>query len=195
MQYDILQRIFIDGALPTFLVGDPKQAIYSFRGADIFSYLRARRTLPERHQLGTNWRSSDRLLQAVNALFGGGTHANPFCFKDIPFSPAAGAPNQRPELTDDPSLKAALVCWHLKREVPGKFLSKEHARQVASAGAANEIVRLLTDQPRVGERTLAAQDIAVLVRTHHEADWIEESLRNANVPTIRQTQDLSLIHI
>ncbi|GIT24325.1 MAG: hypothetical protein CM1200mP41_03690 [Gammaproteobacteria bacterium] len=60
---------------------------------------------------------------------------------------------------------------------------------MASAGAANEIVRLLTDQPRVGERTLAAQDIAVLVRTHHEADWIEESLRNANVPTIRQTQD------
>ncbi|GIT24324.1 MAG: hypothetical protein CM1200mP41_03680 [Gammaproteobacteria bacterium] len=46
VQYDILQRIFIDGALPTFLVGDPKQAIYSFRGADIFSYLRARRTLP-----------------------------------------------------------------------------------------------------------------------------------------------------
>ena len=188
VQYDILQRIFIDGALPTFLIGDPKQAIYSFRGADIFSYLRARRTLRERHRLGTNWRSSDRLLQAVNALFGGGAHANPFCFKDIPFNPAAGAPNQRPELTDDSSLKAALVCWHLKREVPEKPLSKEHARQVASAGAANEIVRLLTDQPRLGERTLAAQDIAVLVRTHHEADWIEHSLRNAGVPTIRQTQ-------
>ncbi len=187
-QYAILERVFISGGLPTFLVGDPKQAIYSFRGADIYSYLRAKRDVADHHQLDTNWRSSDRLIHAVNVLFGNAEHHNPLYFPEIPFSPATGASNTRLELSGDPNIKAALVCWQIARNEPSKLLSKQNARQQAAQATAGEIARLLTIPAKLGNNPLAASDIAVLVRTHHEAEIIERSLQAAAVPSVRQTQ-------
>ena len=72
-----------------FLIGDPKQAIYGFRGADIFTYLRAKETVPEgrRYNLGTNWRSSPELVEVINRLFQA-EGSEPFGLKGIDFLPA-----------------------------------------------------------------------------------------------------------
>src|SRR5205823_3966 len=57
VQYRIFRQVYHDTTAPVFFVGDPKQAIYSFRGADIFAYLQARHDTTYRHTLAINWRS------------------------------------------------------------------------------------------------------------------------------------------
>jgi exodeoxyribonuclease V beta subunit len=71
VQYEIFRSIYAGSDLPLFLIGDPKQAIYSFRGADIFAYMRAALDVREerRFTLTDNWRSAPLLLQAFNTLF------------------------------------------------------------------------------------------------------------------------------
>ena len=71
-----------------FAVGDPKQSIYRFRGADVFAYLAARRAARERLSLERNWRSAPALVRAVNALFAG---ADPFALPEIAYRPSAAA--------------------------------------------------------------------------------------------------------
>ena len=90
VQYGIFRAIYGDGA--ALYVGDPKQAIYAFRGADIFSYIEAAKDVGDRaHTLGTNRRSDPGMVRAVNALFS--RLAPPFLIEGIGFEPArAGGP-------------------------------------------------------------------------------------------------------
>ncbi|MEL4403030.1 UvrD-helicase domain-containing protein, partial [Shewanella algae] len=72
------------------MIGDPKQAIYGFRGADIFTYIGAKQAVVKEQQftLGTNFRSSSDVVQSVNQLFA--KHVNSFIYNDaIPFNPVA----------------------------------------------------------------------------------------------------------
>lgn len=73
------------------MIGDPKQAIYAFRGADIFTYIDARRQVEDHYNLGTNWRSTADMVSAVNRIF---EHATaPFIYEDdIPFQAVGSAP-------------------------------------------------------------------------------------------------------
>ncbi len=72
-------------------IGDPKQAIYAFRGADIFTYIKARQDVSAHYTLGTNFRSAKTMVDSVNKLF---LQADePFCFKQIPFQPVSSAPD------------------------------------------------------------------------------------------------------
>src|SRR6185503_747839 len=66
-----------------FLIGDPKQAIYGFRGADIFTYLEAAARVDQRYTLEENWRSETPLVRGVNAVFS--FVGNPFVFDPIRF--------------------------------------------------------------------------------------------------------------
>ena len=87
IQYHIFDRIWGQGTGPFFLIGDPKQAIYSFRGADIFAYIRAKRDAREaQYTLDWNWRSDPSLIRAVNCIFE--RVSSPFLFDEIPFHPA-----------------------------------------------------------------------------------------------------------
>jgi exodeoxyribonuclease V beta subunit len=83
VQYAILRRIWGGTASPLVLVGDPKQAIYAFRGADLYAYLRARGEAGQRWPLDRNWRSDPPLLAAVNAFFR--RAERPFLLDDIGF--------------------------------------------------------------------------------------------------------------
>ena len=106
LQYAIFRRIYGDGGNALFLVGDPKQAIYSFRGADLHTYLGARERCRQVHTLDQNQRSVAGLVTALNTLFG--AHAHPFRLPRIAFTPVrapdtatsrprgAGAERRRP---------------------------------------------------------------------------------------------------
>ena len=83
IQYDILTRLFAHEDSLLFMIGDPKQSIYSFRGADIFSYMKAARSTDAKFTLVKNWRSEPQLIAAVNTLFSGVN--KPFIFDEIPF--------------------------------------------------------------------------------------------------------------
>ena len=82
MQFDIFETVFGPGGTTLFLIGDPKQAIYSFRGADLFAYIRAASYVERRYTLAENWRSEPELIRAVNTLFSRPRHA--FLYEAVP---------------------------------------------------------------------------------------------------------------
>ena len=86
----IFKRVFLDGgnANPLFLIGDPKQAIYGFRGADVVSYLQAVESAGTRAGLATNWRSDAPLVRALDTVFEGGVFLPATVIGRGGFSPA-----------------------------------------------------------------------------------------------------------
>ena len=87
LQYQIFSKIYrnesASGNVGFMMIGDPKQAIYRFRGADIFTYLKAAKEANERFNLGTNYRSSRPLVEGVNRLFD--FKNSPFIYENIEF--------------------------------------------------------------------------------------------------------------
>ena len=198
VQYAIFQRIYAGTGKPVFLVGDPKQAIYSFRGADIFAYLTARRDTGRRYTLDVNWRSDPRLLIALNAVFGG--CGQPFMFDGIPFQRALPAERERHEpLWLHGRQEAPLQIWLVEPE-GDKPVAKGAAGERAARATAAEIARLLNlgarGQARIGEhpqaadgRALAGGDIAVLVRGHWQGRLVRDHLLRLGVPSVQHADD------
>ena len=89
-QYRIFRRIWHhQPETALLLIGDPKQAIYAFRGADIFTYMKARSEVHAHYTLDTNWRSAPGMVNSVNKLFSQTDDA--FMFREIPFIPVKSA--------------------------------------------------------------------------------------------------------
>ncbi|WP_349618400.1 exodeoxyribonuclease V subunit beta [Azotobacter salinestris] len=202
LQYRIFDRIYAiesnraDGGL--FLIGDPKQAIYAFRGADIHTYLRARQATTGRHyDLDTNFRSSHALVSAVNRVFrlaeqrvsGHGAFlfrdgaANPLPFLEV------GAKGREEIWQVEGSAQPALNLWHLESEAP--LPGSAYRTQMAEC-AASEIARLLTlgQQGKAGFardgrlQLLCPSDIAILVRDFKEAEAIRTALAARGVRSV-----------
>ncbi|PVZ08814.1 MULTISPECIES: exodeoxyribonuclease V subunit beta [unclassified Pseudomonas] len=204
VQYRIFERIYRisanDPGTGLFMIGDPKQAIYAFRGADIHTYLMARRASAGRlHTLGTNFRSTQPMVDAVNHLFqqaedrpqGRGA----FLFRDtdgdnpVPFHPvqAQGRPEQ---LLNDGDAQPALTCWHLATDQP---LSLAQYRRQMADSCASEITRLLNAgahgtcgfaAPGGPLSPLRPADIAILVRDGQEARLIRQALDARGVRSV-----------
>ena len=119
VQYEIFKAIYSSGINPVFLVGDPKQAIYSFRGADIFAYIRARNDVSNRFTLQTNHRAAPGLVRAVNALFSFRDRHSSFVFSDIPFEDAQSA--GKVNGLQDAATEEPLLIWKLDRDHPTKY--------------------------------------------------------------------------
>ena len=202
LQYRIFDAIYRvesdDQATGLFLIGDPKQAIYAFRGADIHTYLHARRATAGRHEnLDTNFRSSQALVAAVNRVFAlaerreAGQGA--FLFRegdDNPLPFLAVRAHGRAEVWQVAGeTPPALNFWHLAGAEP---LSAGAYRSEMAARAASEIVRLLRlgQQGRAGFAkadafaTLQPSDIAVLVRDRKEAEAIRGQLARRGVRSV-----------
>jgi exodeoxyribonuclease V beta subunit len=186
-QFAIFDTIFpARHEAPFFLIGDPKQAIYSFRGADIFAYMGAARNTRSRHTLLENWRSEPSLIRGVNALFA--SHGTPFLFEEIPFSPVEAAPKERELLTEDGSGTAPLKLWFASRKEAGKPINKGEAWDTLPETVASEISRLLRDgasgKLKIGERGVQPGDIAVLVRANRQAKLMQRALTRRGIPSV-----------
>jgi exodeoxyribonuclease V beta subunit len=195
LQYRIFRAVY--GAVADvglLLIGDPKQAIYSFRGADIHTYLAARAEAQAPHySLDTNFRSTQGMVDAVNALFAHGeTHASgAFHFADrgLPFTPVR-ARGRDERFVREGREQAAMHLWLLDDEQP---VGIRYYRQEMAAACASEIVRLLDEAAR-GEagfqqvggelRALRPADIAVLVRSHAEASELRAALAARRVRSV-----------
>ncbi len=184
LQYAIFFRLFgQDHRL--FLIGDPKQAIYSFRGADLATYLRAGRQCDRGLTLGTNFRSTPELIQAVNAVFG--AWANPFRDPGIGYHDVGWPDKDFIRLTEDDQPAPALTIWHA-RAWTEKPLAKGKAAPRIRAAVTAEISRLLTGAAqgriRLGGRALLPGDIAILVETHRQGDALHRALRDQNIHSV-----------
>jgi exodeoxyribonuclease V beta subunit len=188
IQFRIFDHIYPPGdSTPFFLIGDPKQAIYSFRGADIFAYLDAAASPLTGHSLGENWRSEPRLIQAVNGLFSSRTA--PFGMDEIRFHPVAPAQYDREFLTMDGHVDPApFRLWFAGRREPGKPINKGDAWQMLTDAVAGEISHLLDDgrQGRlcIGKRPIKPGDMAVLVRANRQARLMQRALSRQGIPSV-----------
>lgn len=187
VQFAIFDSIFpATHQAPFFLIGDPKQAIYSFRGADIFAYMGAAEATRERHTLSENWRSEPGLIRAVNTIFD--AHDEPFLFEQIPFVPVEPAPREVEPLTCDGVGTPPLKLWFAPRREPGKPINKGDAGEFLPETVAAEISRLLRQSVqgtlKIGDRPVQPGDIAVLVRANRQARIMQRSLTRRGIPSV-----------
>jgi exodeoxyribonuclease V beta subunit len=189
IQYAIFENIFGQAGSPLFLIGDPKQAIYGFRGADIFTYMDAARSASNRFTLGENWRSEPALISAVNTVFSRATV--PFVYEDIGFEPVRPAGNKRHEMLElDGEKKPPLQIWFLKADgIKGEQpITRAIARDVIPQAVAAEISRLLAlareGKAVIDRRSIQAGDIAVLVRRNAEAGLVKEALSSLGIHSV-----------
>ncbi|HGF4914423.1 exodeoxyribonuclease V subunit beta [Vibrio parahaemolyticus] len=191
LQYSIFSRIYLNNPeCGLFMIGDPKQAIYGFRGADIFTYIKARNQVSAHYTLGTNWRSSADMVQAVNQVFA--LPDSPFIYdSDIPFLPVKYSPNAEKRIwTMGGQKQPALTYW--LQEADDKPLPKgEYLTRMAEA-TASQIQTILTQAQQGqaclvnGEKQKAVQagDIAVLVRTGSEGRMIKQALADQGIASV-----------
>ena len=205
IQYRIFDAIYRveanDAATALVFIGDPKQAIYAFRGADIHTYLAARAATAGRlYTLSRNFRSTHAMVRATNRCFQlaeaqeGGPGA--FLFRSaegnpVPFFPAdANGRADRLQAGGEPL--AALHIWRLPPSDDGKPMSKSAYLEAMAEVCASEMVRLLNLGQRGeagfagddGLRALRQADLAVLVNNRSEADAIRGALASRGVRSV-----------
>ena len=174
------------GAVGLFVVGDPKQSIYRFRGADVFAYLRARDAAHERRSLDRNWRSVPALVEAVNAVF---ARSNPFVVPEIEYPPVIPGREEGEPLSLERAAGEGPLAFRLLPARPdGKRWTKGEAAPFAASAAAEEIARLLTlaanGKATIAGRPLIGADVAVLVRTRAQGRHVADALRERNVRSV-----------
>jgi exodeoxyribonuclease V beta subunit len=189
IQYAIFEKIFGGGKGTLFLIGDPKQAIYGFRGADIFTYMNAAKRTALRFTLGENWRSEPVLTEAVNTIFA--RAGLPFVYPDIQFRPVQPAREKEHNLLKlDGEEEPPLQLWWVNtdRVSEGKPITRAKARAVIPQAVAGEISRLLSlarqNRAVIGGRCLVEGDIAVLVRRNDEAHLIQQALSDLRIHSV-----------
>ncbi|NBW68583.1 MAG: exodeoxyribonuclease V subunit beta, partial [Betaproteobacteria bacterium] len=184
-QYQTLDKIYADGACTArnalIMIGDPKQAIYSFRGADLGTYLTARQDAitsnPQAiHTLSSNRRSTARLVHALNHVFS--QIDEPFACAQgrIDYLSVSAESDVEGLVNPDGTPHPALSVWHMPCD--GKPTKADTYLQAASHAFADRMAELLN-------RGVATPgEMAVLVRGQHQADAIRHALRARQIPSV-----------
>jgi exodeoxyribonuclease V beta subunit len=174
-------------------VGDPKQAIYGFRGADLNTYKQARDAAERRYNLPFNYRSTPELIGALNLLF---DRPQPFAEDGLDYPPVSAGAKSRAQLVL-PNLQEADAAPLSLVWFGDEPLSKGRADQLAAVDCAQRIAALLAASAQ-GTAYFADQDartplkggdIAVLVASHREAASIASELAARGVPSVRRGRD------
>jgi exodeoxyribonuclease V beta subunit len=196
VQWEIVRRAFGEGGATLVLIGDPKQAIYAFRGADVHAYLEAARAAATRATLDVNWRSDQGLIDAYDALFAGARLGHPgIAYRRV----RAADGRAEPGLVGAPEPEALRV--RVVRRADGRvaltprgYANVDTTRRHVAEDLAADLVRLLGSGAEVLERradgSVARRDqvrpghVAVLVRTHRQAALVRDRLDAVGVPAV-----------
>jgi exodeoxyribonuclease V beta subunit len=180
VQWDVLHRAF-DGASTLVLIGDPKQAIYAFRGGDIATYLTAAEGRDVR-TLDTNWRSDQPLVEATHAVLRGASLGDDrIQVRDVRAHHTshrlAGAPHNDP-------FRLRLVTRQQCGVPPHKTVGIDRLRDHVSADLAADVKALLASDATYDGRPVAAGDVAVIVEAHKDARACRDALAAAGIPAV-----------
>ena len=195
IQYDIFSRIYMTSVDTSItLIGDPKQAIYSFRGGDIFTYMQARHHQGvELYSLQTNWRSQPNLVTAINRFFS--HRADTFVYREsISFAEvAAVAENAKYELRIEHRATTAMTIWQLPRDEQGGNYSRTQMREMINQAVVAEVATLLANSTGqaaiVDGSAVQSGDIAILVRQASEGHALSRELHRKGIRTVTIGRD------
>jgi exodeoxyribonuclease V beta subunit len=194
VQWEILERAFGDPPTRLVLVGDPKQAIYAFRGADVHAYLAARRRAGDAHvrRLDRSWRADAGVLQGLDALFDDTALGH----DEIRYTSTTAAPGREATRVHGLAKPAPVRVRLVGSDRPGLTLTpstgvvqKDSAISFVADDLAADVVALLSqgaiyDDPEDGERPLECGDVAVLVGRNQDALTVRDALVRAGVPAV-----------
>ncbi|WP_127158676.1 UvrD-helicase domain-containing protein [Xanthomonas arboricola] len=201
-QWAIFSNVFGEGPLARaaglepalFLIGDPKQAIYGFRGGDVRTYLAAAVTAELAPPLSHNFRSRPGVLAAIDALYAQAGYTDAFLTDGIAFHPVRpGTKRLDADLQRDGAAAPALTLWRAPEPPPPikgkpKPWSANRARELATAACVAAIRGWLAGgrdgTATVNGRPVQAGDIAVLVRSHGEATRMQQALGAVGIPAV-----------
>lgn len=199
VQYAVLSKIYLSRQRTAlFMIGDPKQAIYAFRGADIRTYLNARQvSMGSHYTLGKNYRSTQGMVRSVNQMFETASQYPNGAFlydAQIPFDPVA-VQGRNGQLMVHAKPAKSMHWWHLKQDGPVPKTGEQGYLNRMAEAFASEIVRLLTLAqrrppqagflaPDGGMTALCPADIAILVRDGNEARTIRRSLDRRHLRSV-----------
>ncbi len=192
VQYRVFHRIYQDAGDLCF-VGDPKQAIYAFRGADLATYLKARSEAARQYSLATNHRSTPELIAALNQLF---DRPMPFAEPGLAYQQVGASTKARAQLvlphvegeTDAPLALVWLDNDYLGKGEAGALVARDTARRIAAVLSASSQGQAYFDDQ--GEQIpLKGGDIAVLVASHRQASEVAAELAARGVPSVRRGKE------
>ncbi|MBL4799039.1 MAG: exodeoxyribonuclease V subunit beta [Oleispira sp.] len=198
LQYEIFNQVYQDNQDQSsekkisglYMIGDPKQAIYSFRGADIFTYLQAGKLLDEdsRFTLNTNWRSHSDLVAATNELFS--RHPEPFVLPGkIEFQSVLAAGRSDKGYFH---YRGEEKCPPLNFLLNSEGTNRDKGRYNAAEMCANSIQKILLKgclQKKGEEKSVDAGDIAVLVHNRKQAKLVKDNLKKLGINSVFLSRD------
>jgi exodeoxyribonuclease V beta subunit len=191
VQYRIFRSLFDGKEAPLFLVGDPKQSIYAFRGADVFSYTAASEAADASYTLHENRRSDPSLVKAVNTLFAGANE--PFMLDAIGFHRVIAHEKKDRLVLPGGDTGARFDILFVPRPPEVKTLGKGTLDRELPAMIASEISRFLASGAQIDGRPVVPGDIAVLTRKNVQARNTQAALRELQIPTALQSEE-SVFH-
>lgn len=181
VQWQVIERAF-SGRSTLILIGDPKQAIYAFRGGDIVTYLSAAKTAGHRLTLGTNWRSDAALVDRLQQLLRGAELGDPD-IKVLDVTPhhhghrLAGAPHNDP-------VRLRVVTRETFGLSGTRTIKMDALRSHIAADLAADVSALLGSGATFAGETLRANQIAVITESHLDARACFDALIRAGVPAV-----------
>jgi exodeoxyribonuclease V beta subunit len=171
IQWNIFQTLFLNRPNPLYLVGDPKQSIYRFRNADLYTYLKAKESIDSAHHyhLDTNFRSSPQLIESLNRLFSREWLKLPKEGKVLAYHPVRAGLKEQGEFSDG---RKALHAFQYEGEAP----------EQAYGYLADQIIEL---RPTVS----SLSSFAVLVKDRHMARAVQKALSERGIMSLARSQE------
>ncbi len=203
VQFAVFQRIYQDNPGALFYVGDPKQAIYSFRGADIHTYLLAAASVDatQRYTLDKNFRSCPELIAAFNHLFA--VAPDPFANQQrIAYEAvrAGGVVHERLTVTagqsaSSPGAESAPLAvaplrlwdWDGIDPIDNKLQLHSHIAQAVANDIANLLQQGQRGEALIGTQPVRSGDFAVLVRSHRQGRLIKQALQRCGIASVQKS--------
>lgn len=180
-QYEIFSHVYVGKSDCGFMmIGDPKQAIYKFRGADIFTYLKAAEMAGEqRFTLNKNYRSTPELIHTVNELL---DFDGAFLYEKIQFDAVKAGKNQ-PHFVLDGKVQAPLHFYVGEQQSNDEEIAECCADSILHwLESADKSQAVFADDKQ--QIPVQSDDIAVLVRTGTQAEKIQQALRKRGIASV-----------
>lgn len=186
VQYTIFSEIFLGKTL--FLVGDPKQSIYSFRGGDIHVYSKAKESVTEdkTYSLATNFRSSEAMVESINDLF---SHVStPFLDSAISYTNVNSYHKESKIYFKESSKPLHITLYQEQKTKPLLYndIAMGCVKQIEDLLECGKVQKSENES----ERSIVLSDIAVLVMTNLEGKKIKRALEKRGVPAVLQSEEL-----
>ena len=176
-QYAILNRLYEQSSSDTalFMIGDPKQAIYGFRGGDIHTYLKAAQATDHQWHMDTNWRSSHAMVAAYNRLFSANSGERKVFGNGINYTAVKASEYAAANAANNPKAEGVALTYVW---LPTELTTNERKHQHIAQWCVGEVQKLLQ------QGHFKASDIALLVRGAGEAQALQAALRQAHLASV-----------